>query len=144
MYDLIIVGGGPAGVAAAVYAARKRLKTALVTPEWGGQSNISLDVQNWIGTKSISGIDLAKNLREHAEAYKGDALEIISPAEAASLEPAEDKVTVVTRKMLSRPYLEKVARETDMDLNVGGPKEMEKLLVSLYNKIMLSPCFFRH
>lgn len=51
---------------------------------------------------------------------------------------AEDKVTVVTRKMLSRPYLEKVARDTDMDLNVSGPKEMEHLLVSLYNKISIS------
>ena len=38
-YDLVIIGGGPAGAAAAVYAARKQLKTALVTPEFGGQSD---------------------------------------------------------------------------------------------------------
>ena len=46
MYDLVIIGGGPGGVAAGVYAARKRLKTLFVTYDWGGQSNVSEDVQN--------------------------------------------------------------------------------------------------
>ena len=53
MYDLIIIGGGPAGTAAAVYAARKQLKTAIILKEWGGQSIVSDDVQNWIGTSHI-------------------------------------------------------------------------------------------
>ncbi|MBI2612616.1 FAD-dependent oxidoreductase [Candidatus Kaiserbacteria bacterium] len=96
-YDLIIVGGGPAGVAAAVYAARKRLKTLLVVDEWGGQSNVSLDVQNWIGTPSISGLDLAKNLRSHVEAYKDGYIEIVSPARAASLDTATEKITVTLK-----------------------------------------------
>lgn len=69
-YDLVIIGGGPAGVAAGVYAARKKIKTALVTAEFGGQSLISADVQNWIGTKSISGFELAKNLEEHLRAQE--------------------------------------------------------------------------
>src|SRR3989338_11352305 len=94
MYDLIIVGGGPAGVAAAVYAARKRLKTALVVEEWGGQSNISLDVQNWIGTLRVTGADLAKRLKSHVENYKSDVLDIISPANAAALEPGTESVAV--------------------------------------------------
>ena len=94
MYDLIIVGGGPAGVAAAVYAARKRLKTALVVEEWGGQSNISLDVQNWIGTLRVTGADLAKMLKSHVENYKSDVLDIISPASAAALESGTESVAV--------------------------------------------------
>ena len=94
MYDLIIVGGGPAGVAAAVYAAHKRLKTALIVEEWGGQSNISVDVQNWIGTPSITGADLAKNLKAHVEAYQGDVLEIVAPAKAMALELSGDSVSV--------------------------------------------------
>ena len=49
MYDLIIIGGGPAGTSAAVYAARKQLKTLLTVKEWGGQSTVSEDIQNWIG-----------------------------------------------------------------------------------------------
>ncbi|OGG77123.1 hypothetical protein A3B35_00800 [Candidatus Kaiserbacteria bacterium RIFCSPLOWO2_01_FULL_54_24] len=94
MYDLAIVGGGPAAAAAAVYAARKRLKTLLVTEEWGGQSNVSADVQNWIGTASISGAELAKNLRAHVETYKGDCVEILFPMRATALIPSDDKVTV--------------------------------------------------
>ena len=49
-YELIIIGGGPAGVAAGVYAARKQLKTLLITPEFGGQSVVSEGIENWIGT----------------------------------------------------------------------------------------------
>ena len=76
MHDLIIIGGGPGGVAAGVYAARKRLKTLLITYEWGGQSTVSEDIQNWIGTVSITGAELAKALREHLEACKADIVEI--------------------------------------------------------------------
>lgn len=85
MYDLIIIGGGPAGIAAGVYASRKQLKTLLVTKEWGGQSIVSPDIQNWIGTKNISGNDLAKNLEEHLRAYAGDFVTIISNGLATAL-----------------------------------------------------------
>ena len=78
-YDVAIVGGGPAGTAAAVYAARKRLKTVLITEEWGGQSSVSPDIQNWVGDISISGADLAKKLRAHAESYKGEWLSVLTP-----------------------------------------------------------------
>lgn len=94
MYDLIIIGGGPAGAAAAVYAARKQLKTALVVEEWGGQSGVSSEVQNWIGTPAISGADLADALKKHVEAYKGPFLDIKHPTRAVSLEPKEASVTV--------------------------------------------------
>ncbi len=75
-YDLIIIGGGPAGVSAGVYAARKKLKTLLVAPEFGGQSNVSEGIENWIGTVKISGADLAKSFKEHVLAYAGDSVEI--------------------------------------------------------------------
>lgn len=97
MYELIIVGGGPAGAAAAVYAARKRLKTLFITSEWGGQSTISTDIQNWIGTPSISGADLGKALRTHVEAYAGDCLTIVSPALAESITATDTSVTVLTK-----------------------------------------------
>lgn len=75
-YDLIIIGGGPAGVSAGVYAARKRLKTLLIAPEFGGQSNVSEGIENWIGTVKISGADLAKNLKAHLVAYAGDSVDV--------------------------------------------------------------------
>ncbi len=70
MYDLVIVGGGPGGVAAGIYAARKKIKTLLITDSFGGQSLVSANIENWIGTKSISGFDLAKSLEEHLRAQK--------------------------------------------------------------------------
>ena len=69
IYDLAIIGGGPAGAAAAVYAARKRLKTVFITADWLGQSNVSEKIENWIGTVAISGTDLSRSLETHAKAY---------------------------------------------------------------------------
>lgn len=76
MFDLVIIGGGPGGIAAGVYASRKQLKTLFVTKEWGGQSVVSSDIQNWIGTISLSGAELAKNLEMHLKAYAGDTVTI--------------------------------------------------------------------
>lgn len=64
-YDLIIIGGGPAGVSAGVYAARKKLKTLLILAEWGGQSIVSEKIYNWIGTPSIRGNELAESFKKH-------------------------------------------------------------------------------
>ena len=75
-YDLIIIGGGPAGSGAAVYASRKRLKTLLITSEWGGQSIVSEKIYNWIGTVSLSGNELAENFKKHVLANAGESLEV--------------------------------------------------------------------
>lgn len=97
LYDLIIIGGGPAGSSAAVYAARKQLKTLLIVKEWGGQSIVSDDIQNWIGTPHISGADLAKNLRAHVEEYKGDILTIVEE-DVTGVSGANGNFTVTTNK----------------------------------------------
>ena len=96
MYDLIILGGGPAGTAAGVYASRKQLKTLFITKEWGGQSTVSPDIQNWVGTPSISGDDLAKSLKTHLEAYAGDIVEIIANQHATAVAKNEDGTFTVT------------------------------------------------
>lgn len=84
-YDLIIIGGGPAGCSAAVYAARKQLKTLLIAKEWGGQSVVSDDIQNWIGTPHISGAKLAENLKSHVSEYAGDILTIKSGSHVSAV-----------------------------------------------------------
>ncbi|MDO8537165.1 MAG: FAD-dependent oxidoreductase [bacterium] len=84
MYDLVIVGGGPGGVAAGIYAARKKIKTLLITDSFGGQSLVSADVQNWIGTKSVSGFDLGKMLEEHLRAQED--IEIVDDDLASGVE----------------------------------------------------------
>lgn len=96
MYDLIIVGGGPGGASASVYAARKRLKTLVITEEWGGQSTVSPDIQNWIGTPSISGDALAASLKKHVETYAGDCVSVLFPKKASALQTFDDKVVITT------------------------------------------------
>jgi alkyl hydroperoxide reductase subunit F len=90
MLDLMIIGGGPGGVAAGVYASRKRLKTAFITKEWGGQSNVSTDIQNWIGTPHISGLDFAKALEEHLKEYAGDCLTVVENSNVTTVEKTDD------------------------------------------------------
>lgn len=98
MNDLIIIGGGPAGISAGVYAARKRVKTVLVTEEIGGQSTVSDGIENWIGTVKIAGSELAEALRSHLNAYKGDVLEIQEGERVTALEkvPGGFKATMTS------------------------------------------------
>lgn len=96
MYDLVIVGAGPAGVAAGVYAARKHLKTALITDSWGGQSLISDEIQNWIGDQKLSGYDLAKKLEGHLRVYP--QVEIIDPDLVTKVESTAGGFKVLTKE----------------------------------------------
>ena len=75
IYNLAIIGGGPAGAAAAVYAARKRLKTVFITKDWLGQSNVSEKIENWIGTVAISGFELSQSLEKHAKTYSEEIID---------------------------------------------------------------------
>ena len=76
IYDVIIVGGGPAGASGAIYAARKRLNSIVLTKDFGGQSTSSGQIENWLGTIHMSGIELGKMIKGHVEHYRGDCLEI--------------------------------------------------------------------
>jgi len=88
-YDIVIIGGGPAGVAAGIYAARKQLRTVFITEEVVGQSVFSADIQNWVGIPSISGADLAKQLKLHLETYAGDIVDIKEGLRAEKIEKGD-------------------------------------------------------
>jgi len=96
MYDLIILGGGPAGTAASVYSARKQLKTAIITSEFGGQSAVSEIIYNWIGNPEIGGVELKENLEKHILYYKGPFLDFIEGEKVVSVEKIEKVITVKT------------------------------------------------
>lgn len=105
MYDLTIIGGGPAGVAAGVYAARKKLKTLFITAaaegagrDFGGQSVVSEDVQNWIGTISVSGVNLSKMLEDHLRAYAAPVVDIHTGEMVTSVEKTEHGFKITTVK----------------------------------------------
>ncbi len=98
IYDLIIIGGGPGGVSAGVYAARKKLKTLIVTPEFGGQSIVSDGIENWIGTVKISGQELAQNLKNHLLAYAGDSVDVKEGEYVKNVTKTDGFFTVTTDK----------------------------------------------
>ncbi|MDO8430382.1 MAG: FAD-dependent oxidoreductase, partial [Candidatus Taylorbacteria bacterium] len=95
IYDLTIIGGGPAGVAAGVYAARKELKTLFVTKDWNSQSVVSEGIENWIGTVKISGPEFAKNLENHLRAYARDVVDVHV---GESVEKIEKGFKIITNK----------------------------------------------
>ena len=97
MYDLVIIGSGPAGVAAAVYAARKRLKTVLIAEEVGGQSVVSDGIENWIGTPKISGNELAKAFATHLDTVKGDLVTLATHERVVSLVKNDDGFLATTK-----------------------------------------------
>jgi len=72
MYDVIIVGGGPAGLAAAVYAARKQLKTLLISQNIGGQVNRSAGIENYLGYQFVEGAVLVSKFEGQVSQYPID------------------------------------------------------------------------
>ena len=58
LYDLIIIGGGPAGITSGIYAARKKLKTLLITKDFTGQVELSWNIENYPGFPQITGHNL--------------------------------------------------------------------------------------
>jgi len=70
MYDLIILGGGPAGIAAGIYASRKKINALLITKDFSGQWVTSDKIENFIGFKAISGFELAKAFESHLRAQE--------------------------------------------------------------------------
>lgn len=96
MYDLAIVGGGPAGVAAGVYAARKKLKTIFIAETIGGQSTDSVGIENWIGTPKIAGLDLAKALEAHLKTYASDVVDIKIGARATKATKVGENFSIET------------------------------------------------
>ena len=124
-YDLLIVGGGPGGVAAGIYAARKKIRTILITDSFGGQSLVSADVQNWIGTKSVSGFDLGKMLEEHLRAQED--IEIVDSDLVERVEKTEGgfKATTKSGRILTTRFVLIASGSRHRKLGIPGEKELD-------------------
>lgn len=134
MYDLIILGGGPAGTAASVYAARKQLKTAIITNEFGGQSIVSETIYNWIGTPEISGSELASNLKKHTLYYKGPYLDIIEGEKISSVNKNNNIFIVKTEN--KKEYTTKALLIT----TGSGRRKLEALNADLFEHKGITYC----
>ena len=106
--------------------ARKRLKTLLIAPEFGGQSIVSDGIENWIGTVKISGIELANNLKKHLLAYAGDTLEVKEGESVSDIKKDGGNFKVVTPR---EEYLSKTVLiatgSTRRKLEVPGAEEVD-------------------
>lgn len=85
-YDVIIIGGGPAGMNAAMYAARKELRAAVITTDFGGQILLTSEIENYLGFPSISGFELSDKMETHVRQYPVD----FETAQVERLERLED------------------------------------------------------
>lgn len=89
LYDVIIVGGGPAALTAAVYCMRKGVSTGLITMDFGGQLTDTSSVENYMGYSYISGIDLANRFKEQMRQFE---IAVIDGKKAAAVEDGREKI----------------------------------------------------
>ena len=86
VFDLLVVGGGPAGASAAIYAARKGIRTGVVADRFGGQVLDTLGIENFISVKETEGPKLVSALEQHVKAYDVDVMNL---QRASALIPGE-------------------------------------------------------
>jgi alkyl hydroperoxide reductase subunit F len=93
--DLIIIGAGPAGITASVYASRKKMKFLVITKDIGGQAAWSSDIENYPGYQFITGPDLVAKFQEHMEKY---GIQLNLNEEVTELEKKENIIYIKTTK----------------------------------------------
>lgn len=90
-FDSLVIGGGPAGASAAIYSARKGIKTAILVERFGGQLNDTVGIENYIGVEHIEGQVLSGNLEKHIKSYD---IEVIMSKRAKDIRRVENLVEV--------------------------------------------------
>jgi thioredoxin reductase (NADPH) len=121
MYDLVIIGGGVAGMGAALYAGRFQMKTAVVAEKIGGTIILTNDIANYPGFRQITGIELADRLTEHAKDYDVEIVE----KKATKVEKCREgcfKVFTGTEHLHTKTIIFATGTEW-RKLNVSGEKE---------------------
>ncbi|WP_239257227.1 alkyl hydroperoxide reductase subunit F [Listeria ilorinensis] len=88
-FDVLVIGGGPAGASAAIYAARKGIRTGIVAETFGGQVLETLGIENVIGTKYVEGPQLMAAVEEHVNEYNVDVMKSVRTAKIEKNELVE-------------------------------------------------------
>jgi NADH-dependent peroxiredoxin subunit F len=121
-FDVLIVGGGPAGAAAAVYAARKGIRTAIASERFGGQVLDTLGIENFISVQETEGPKFALALEEHVRRYDVD---IINLQRAKALVPGPDLIEVQLESGAALKARSVVVTTGARWRNIGVPGERE-------------------
>jgi len=123
MYDLVIIGAGPAGITAAVYAARKRMNILMITEDIGGQTAWSGDIENYTGYQFITGPDLAAKFEEHMRKYR---LSVREGERVKFLEKSNEGISITTEKSkYSTKSVIIASGKKSRELGVPGEKEFK-------------------
>lgn len=123
IYDLIIIGAGPAGITASVYAARKRMSFLVISRDIGGQAAWSGDIENYTGYQFISGPELVAKFEEHLKRYD---IELKEGEEATEVKRKENFVSVKTEKNTYEAKTLIIASgKRSRELGVPGEKEFK-------------------
>jgi alkyl hydroperoxide reductase subunit F len=94
-HELIIIGAGPAGITAGVYAARKRMDFMVITADIGGQASLSWDIENYLGYQFITGQELVEKFKEHLRKFD---VEVRENEKATMVEKVGDTVKIETER----------------------------------------------
>ncbi|MDR3365934.1 MAG: alkyl hydroperoxide reductase subunit F [Prevotellaceae bacterium] len=121
-YDVIVVGAGPAGSAAAIYSARKGLKVAVLAERIGGQVKETVGIENLISVPHTTGEQLAADLKAHVQAYAVDLLEY-RKVEKVELDGREKVVSVAGGEKFTAPALIVATGASWRRLSVAGEQE---------------------
>jgi len=123
MYDLIILGAGPAGITAGVYAARKKMKVLVISKDIGGQAAWSGDIENYTGYQFITGPELAAKFEEHMRKYD---IELKENEGAQDLKKEVEVIRVTTDKGTYEARTAIIASgKRTRELNVPGENEFK-------------------
>jgi alkyl hydroperoxide reductase subunit F len=123
MYDLIIIGAGPAGITAGVYAARKNINVLVVSKDIGGQAAWSGDIENYTGYQFITGPELAAKFEEHMRKY---GINLKDGEEVVEVSKRGDGVFVKSNKgVYEAKTLIIASGKRSRELNVPGEKEFK-------------------
>ena len=123
MHDLIIVGGGPAGIAAGVYAARKQLKTLLISVDIGGQINNTWGIENYLGYQFIEGPELIDKFQTQVSQFPIDQKIGDKVSRVSKIEGGFEAVTVAGDKYQAKAVILATGKKP-RKLNVPGEAEL--------------------
>ncbi len=123
LYDVIIIGGGPAGLSATIYTARKIMKTLVISKDIGGQVAWTYDVDNYLGFSQVDTADLISKFEEHVEKYSIEKL-VGADVTAVELTGEIKKVTTSDRKNYLAKTVVIATGKRPKPLDVPGEKEL--------------------